>query len=115
VHALPVLQARFFKRRSRPSARSTRLAQTPDSAICFRRSKIGGALGTAAVELDSIADRAGIRRGDIILSFGGLPLRRHDVIQEMPKRAYPLKQPGHVARSIDIRREGKTVQLTLRW
>ena len=56
-----------------------------------------------------------MRRGDIIVSFGGQPLPCRDVIQEMRQKVYPLKQQGNVVRSIDILREGKAIQLRLRW
>jgi hypothetical protein len=88
---------------------------TVPSGVAGLAYKIGGGLETVSVESGSIADRAGLRCGDIIVSFGGLPLPRHDVIQEMRQKVYPLKQQGNVLRPIDILRDGETIQLTLRW
>jgi hypothetical protein len=77
--------------------------------------EIGGALEVASVEPDSIAARAGLRPGDILVSFAGGPLPRGDTIQRMRQIVYPLKQQGGVARPVKVLRGGEVADLTLRW
>lgn len=77
--------------------------------------RIGGALRVASVEPDSIAARAGLEQGDVIVSFDHRPLPTHDTIQQMRQIVYPLKQQGQTQRAIGVLRDGRLIELTLRW
>jgi membrane-associated protease RseP (regulator of RpoE activity) len=76
---------------------------------------ISGILEVDSVDKNSIAERAGLKSGDLIVSFDGRPLPSRDVIQQMRQVVYVLKQQGNVARSIRVVRNGELVDLTLRW
>jgi len=85
------------------------------SGIAGLAHEIGGALEVDSVDKDSIAERAGLKPGDLIVSFGGRPLPSRDVIQQMRQVVYALKQQGNVSRAIRVVRDGELVDLTLRW
>lgn len=76
---------------------------------------LGGALEVASVESDSIAARAGLSPGDIIVSFANRPLPAGDVIQAMRQIVYPLKQQGGVTRPIKVLRGRQLLEMTLAW
>jgi serine protease Do len=66
----------------------------------------GGAL-VATVNSDSPGDRAGLKQGDVILSFNGTDIKQ---MRDLP-RAVAAAAPGSEA-SIKVWRKGKTTELT---
>lgn len=76
---------------------------------------VGGALEVVSVEPDSIAARAGLQPGDVIVSFASRPLPQEDLIQGLREQVFPLKQQGHVTRPITALRGTHVVNLTLTW
>lgn len=79
---------------------------TPDLAEYFGLGRTEGAL-VLAVEPNSPAARAGLRRGDIILEFGGQKIRTADDLVKAIQKANIGQQV-----SLTVYRLGKTVQVT---
>jgi hypothetical protein len=77
--------------------------------------RVEGALEVVSTEPGSIAQRAGLRPGDIMVSFAGRPLPGEDTIQQMRQIVYPLKQEGGAARPVKVLRDGRVLELTVRW
>jgi len=68
-----------------------------------------------SVEADSIAQKAGLQKGDLIIGFDGQPLPSQDTIQQMRQTVYALKQQKGVSRLVTVVRDGPTLSLTLAW
>ena len=80
-------------------------AVTPDMAAALGLDKPEGAL-VAAVNPDSPAAKAGLKRGDIITAFGGTAIKQpHDL-----PRAVAMTAPDTSAK-INLLRAGKTMEL----
>jgi serine protease Do len=80
-------------------------AVTPDVAAAIGLDKPEGAL-IAAVNPDSPAAKAGLKRGDIITAFGGTDIKK---MQDLP-RAVAMTAPETSAK-VDLLRAGKKIEL----
>jgi len=91
-----------------------RPAPLPTEIRCFG-DKAGTALAVISIEPSSPAERAGMKPGDLVVSFDGRPLPGGDTIQRMRETIYPLKQRGNQERRVQVFRDGKLVDLVVRW
>ena len=76
---------------------------------------VDGGLLTASVEPDSIAAKAGLTQGDLIVSQSDRPLPADDTIQRVRHIVFPLKQRANVECPIVVVRNARLVRLVLRW
>jgi serine protease Do len=81
---------------------------TPELARAFRLPRAGGALVTD-VEKQAPAERAGIRAGDIILVFGGKPVRTHDDLLHLAAQTKP-----DTTVEVELVRDGKPMRMGVR-
>lgn len=91
-----------------------RVNSPQDMSVELGQAQRAGLL-TASVKPDSIAAKAGLQSGDMIVSFGDKPLPSDDTIGQLRQVVYALKQQGGIQRPIAVRRDGRFVTLTLRW
>lgn len=68
-----------------------------------------------SVEQGSIAQRAGLLPGDLIVGFDDKPLPSDDTIQKMRQTVYILKQQQGARRSLTVLRGGQTMSMKLTW
>jgi serine protease Do len=80
---------------------------TPDLADALELKTDQGAL-VSQVDPSSPAAKAGIRRGDVIVRFGGVPIER---TRDLP-RTVASSQPGTPVK-LEVLRDGKTVEKTV--
>lgn len=73
------------------------------------------ALEVISMEEGSIAEKGGLRVGDVLVAFDGKPLPLRNAIQHLRRLVFPLKQRGDATRAITVIRKGESLTLTLRW
>lgn len=68
-----------------------------------------------SVELSSIAELAGLQKGDLVIGFDGRPLPNSDTIQQMRQTVFALKQQKGVSRKVTLIRNGQIMTAILKW
>ena len=74
---------------------------------------VEGGLSIQSISADSVAERSGLREGDVIVSFGGKPFPKQNPRTELGKRIQKVK-PGEEVK-IEVLRDGKKQTVTAVW